>query len=70
MTPIHFPAANQIFTGPEAGPLPAHVRGDLVTSCWQFSWRDRLKLLCTGRLWAQTNTPLLGLAVTAPQLQK
>ena len=68
VTPIHFPQANKIFTGPEAGPLPAHVRGDLGTSGWQFSWRDRLKLLCTGRLWAQTSAPLLGLALTPPAL--
>ncbi len=34
-------------------PLPAYVDDRCTTTCWRLSWYERLKLLCTGRLWLQ-----------------
>jgi len=68
MTPIHFAQANRTFTSAEAEPLPAHADRGIVTSCWQLTWRERLQLLWTGRLWAQTHSPVLGLDVVQPPL--
>lgn len=69
MTPIHFPEANKTFVSAGAAPLPAHVAtSGLVTTCWQLPWRERLRLLWSGRLWAQTNHSFLGLDLVAPKL--
>ncbi len=57
--------------------LPAHVdtvtEAGFTTCCWELSWRERLRLLRTGRLWHQIMTfhmplqPQL-LSVTKPPL--
>jgi hypothetical protein len=37
---------------PEYLPLPAHRAADgTVTSCWSLTWRERLQVLRTGRLY-------------------
>ena len=37
---------------PEYLPLPAYrARDGMVVSCWMLSWRERLRLLVSGRLW-------------------
>ena len=39
---------------PEYLPLPAHQHKDpedRITFCWQLTWRERLKVLVTGKLW-------------------
>jgi hypothetical protein len=39
---------------PQYRPLPAHEYGDdegRIVCCWSLSWRERLKLLWTGRIW-------------------
>lgn len=56
MTPIEFKEQNVIVAKdqPEYMPLPAYIHhGPLgeVISCWKLSWRERLKLLITGRIW-------------------
>ncbi len=57
MKPIEFPEQNVVFAKdqPEYMPLPAFVdrsspRGEVV-SCWKLSFRERLRLLFSGRLW-------------------
>lgn len=37
---------------PEYLPLPAHVDSDgVVTCCWQLTFKERMKLIFTGRIW-------------------
>ena len=56
MIPIEFKEQTVIVAKdqPEYLPLPAYI-GDSpegeVVSCWKLSWRERLKLLITGRIW-------------------
>lgn len=70
MTPIHFPQANKTFVSANADSLPAHAEGVLVTSCWHLTWRERLRLLWSGRLWAQTTSPMLGIDLVQPTLRQ
>lgn len=43
---------------PEYIPLPAHRSPDglTLTWCWRLTWRERIKLLTTGRLWHQVKS--------------
>lgn len=59
MTPIHFKECNIIFGAdqPEYQPLPAFQdEAGNVVSCWRLSWRERIRLLFTGRLFLVTMT--------------
>lgn len=61
MKPINFDKANTVFAQdqPEYLPLPAHRGGapeHRVTTCWQFSWWERLKVLFSGRMYFQVLT--------------
>jgi hypothetical protein len=54
MKPIEFPEHNCVYAKdqPQYLPLPVHKTEDgVVTSCWSLSWRERLKILFTGRIW-------------------
>ena len=54
MRPIEFKESNVIFAKdqPEYQPLPVYKGEDgLVVSCWKLSWRERAKILFTGKLW-------------------
>lgn len=56
MTPISFPQQTVVIAEhqPEYLPLPAYQHRDregAITCCWQLTWRERLKLLWTGKLW-------------------
>jgi hypothetical protein len=31
--------------------LPVHRDGQQIISCWRLSWRERVQLLVTGRVW-------------------
>ena len=60
MIPIEFQGANCTYAKdqPQYLPLPAHkspVNGR-VTSCWALTWRERLRVLFTGRIWLQQLT--------------
>lgn len=52
-----FPGHNTIYGAQQAEylPLPALVlrssREGVTHFCWQLSWRERIKLLLTGKLW-------------------
>lgn len=42
---------------PEYLPLPAHRESDgKVTFCWQLTWKERLRILLSGKLWHQVLT--------------
>lgn len=44
---------------PQYRPLPAHRFGDTdgrIAFCWSMSWRERLRVLLTGRIWHQVLT--------------
>lgn len=68
MKPEDFRQSNCNLTAPAGmektcGVLPVFRDGQHVISCWRLSWRERLKLLVTGRLWlwvvsARTQPPV------------
>ena len=44
---------------PEYQPLPAHRFGDIqgrIACCWSLSWRERLHVFVTGKVWHQVLT--------------
>lgn len=56
MTPIKFKQCNRVYGEgqPEYLPLPALAVGDdndTVITCWQLTFRERLKVLFSGRFW-------------------
>ena len=54
MKPIGFPEQNCVYAKdqPEYLPLPVHKTEDgMVISCWALTWRERFKMLFTGRMW-------------------
>jgi hypothetical protein len=52
MKPIPFEGSNVVFGKgqPEYLELPAHSDGTTVTSCWQLTFKERMKVLVTGRV--------------------
>ncbi len=57
MKPVAFEEANKTLTKPagmadsECGPLPTYTDGATCISCWGLTWRERLRVLFTGRVW-------------------
>jgi len=56
MKPIEFPEQNVVFAKdqPEYLPLPAlNTQNEMgeVISCWHLSFKERLMILFTGKLW-------------------
>ena len=54
MKPVEFAEQNCVYAKdqPEYLPLPVHKTLDgEVTSCWGLTWRERLRVLLTGRIW-------------------
>jgi hypothetical protein len=56
MKPIEFDGCNMIMAKdqPEYNPMPGLAFGDdqgTVLYCWKLTWRERFKLLLTGKLW-------------------
>ena len=54
MKPIEFPEQNCVYAKdqPEYLPLPVHKTEDgMVISCWALTWRERLRVLLTGKMW-------------------
>lgn len=64
MSPVEFVGSNVVFAKnqPEYRPLPAHhTENGEVTSCWALDWRERLRVLFTGRVYLTLltfNSPL------------
>lgn len=57
-SPINFPEVNCTYaeTQPEYMRLPTFKDATplgIVTSCWKLTWRERIKLFFTGRVWVQ-----------------
>lgn len=56
MKALEFPEQTTVFAKnqPEYRPLPAHRFRDAegrVAFCWGLTWRERLVVLATGKLW-------------------
>jgi hypothetical protein len=57
MKPVHFPESNAIFAKdqPEYLPLPSFIdpndKNGSVVFCWELTFKERLKLLFTGKVW-------------------
>lgn len=54
MKPIEFPEQTCVYAKdqPEYLPLPARKTHDgMVITCWSLTWRERFKILFTGRIW-------------------
>lgn len=61
MKPIEFDEQTIIIAKdqPEYLPLPAHQFNDdkgTIAFCWKMTWRERIKILITGKLWHQVLT--------------
>lgn len=71
MRPVTFPESTHVLAKDQQEylPLPVHRQRDgLVVSCWRLTWRERLKLFLTGRLWLMTLTYNAPLQPLAPQV--
>lgn len=58
---ISFPEQTTVFAEnqPEYRPLPAHHFGDesgTIACCWSLTWRERLRVLLSGKIWHQVLT--------------
>jgi hypothetical protein len=55
MKGVHFAEATGLLLAPDGmencSDLPVWRDDDHILSCWQLSWRERIKLLLTGKLW-------------------
>lgn len=52
-TPIAFPKANFVWTGPtsEIGDLPVFRDGQVSISCWELTEEELAEVAATGRVW-------------------
>ena len=53
MKPIKFPEQTMVWAEnqPPYLPLPAYSNDQETISLWALTWRERLRILFTGRLW-------------------
>lgn len=54
MTPTPFDGQNGIIAKdqPDYLPLPAHITRDgTITCCWNLTWRERIQVFLSGRIW-------------------
>ncbi len=71
MKPIKFKEQNVVYAKdqPEYLPLPAHKTNEgYVTSCWSLDWKEKLKVLFSGKVFVTCltfNQPLQPLRVQA-----
>ena len=59
MEAIKFDGFNTVYAAeqPEYIPLPAHKSRDgIVTACWKLSFKERLKIFLTGKIWQKIMT--------------
>ena len=73
MEPIKFPEHNTVYAEdqPEYLPLPVFKAEDgPLVSCWKLTWRERFKVLFTGRLWLMSLTFNQPLQPILPQVDK
>lgn len=55
MQPVDFPEQNRVWAKdqPEYRPLPAYTDDQQTIACWQMTWRERVTVLLTGRIWVR-----------------
>jgi hypothetical protein len=73
MKPITFPEQTCVYAEhqPEYMPLPAFRAGDgTVTTCWKLTWRERLTMLLTGKMWLSVLTFNQSLQPLKPEARK
>ena len=81
MNIIEFPEQTAVIAKnqPQYRPLPAHQFKDdpqgRIACCWSLTWRERFRVLFTGRIWQQVltfNQPLQPqlLTVEKPAMEK
>lgn len=69
MKPINFEYSNKNLLKPEGmtddecGSLPVYTDGKICISCWEPTWKERLSILLSGRIWlwvysGQTQPPV------------
>lgn len=57
MNPIRFAEANRELQKPEGmtdeqcASLPVYTNGQQCVSCWQATWKERIRFLFTGKAW-------------------
>ena len=53
MTPLEFPEQTMVWAKnqPPYLPLPAYTDDRETITLWSLTWRERLRVLLTGRLW-------------------
>ena len=60
MEPIKFDGFNVVFAEnqPEYLPLPAWIDKDkgVMVACWRLSFKERVKVLFTGKIWQKIRT--------------
>jgi len=59
MKPTDFSESNIVFAKdqPQYLPLPADITDDgIAITCWTLTWRERLIILFTGRIWLKQMT--------------
>ena len=79
MEPIQFSEATKTLTEPvewdstargSCGGLPVFNDGEESISCWKATWRERIKILLTGRLWLRvvsgSSQPPVAVQVDSP----
>ena len=56
--PVNFKQANFVWKGwpgkgdePGVLDLPSYREGDQTISCWKMTWKERLRVLLTGKTW-------------------
>ena len=69
MKPIEFEGSNIIFGKDQEPykPLPALKFDSKIISCWKLTWRERIKILFTGKMWTAIlafNKPLQPISLT------
>lgn len=73
MKPVEFPEQNCTYAKDQQEylPLPSHrTGGGEVISCWGLSFRERLRLLWSGRLWVRQLTFHDPLQPLLPQIER
>lgn len=62
MKPINFDKANRVLNKPdgwtdeECKPLPVWTDHRRCVSCWELSWKDRIKAVLYGRVWLSVSS--------------
>jgi hypothetical protein len=53
MKPVEFPQVNKTWAKnqPPYLPLPAYTDEQYTITCWQLTWRERLRIMFTGKFW-------------------